>query len=248
LSDTSDSQIRCVLSEGLRRVPGSKTPRRRDVAASRGVALPFRVLSSELLAPVLVGCAPHALFAEALDSRVFTVPRFRSDLRQTENPLVGLCSPSEYAQALSGRLVPAEPVAEATPPLRFFPLQRFPVWSSGLMLEPSTAQAPASPGFLNLLTRSSAPYLPALFHAGSAHGVSPSELCSSCVAARRCRRPSPRDVGTAQPVLTTEPRARHRSELRYQSRATRTDCENLPHSPVFRGLIHTGVRHSRPAG
>jgi hypothetical protein len=138
--------------------------------------------------------------------------------------------------------------AETTPPLRFLPLKRFPAWSSGILPELSTARAPAPTGFLNLLTRSSAPYLPALFRAGSARGVSPSELSSSCAAVRRFRRPSPLDVGTAQPVLTTEPRAHHRSELRYQTRATRTDCENLPYSPVFRGLLHTGVRHSRPTG
>jgi hypothetical protein len=58
------------------------------------------------------------------------------------------------------------------------------------------ARPPTSPGFLNLLTLSSAPSLPALFHAGCAHGVRPSELCSSRAAVRRLQRLCPLDVGT----------------------------------------------------
>jgi hypothetical protein len=49
-------------------------------------------------------------------------------------------------------------------------------------------RAPASSGFLDLVTPSSAPRLLALFHARSAHGVCPSELCSSRAAVRRLRR------------------------------------------------------------
>jgi len=45
---------------------------------------------------------------------------------------------------------------------------------------------------------SSAPDLPALFRAGSAPGVRPSELCSSRAAARRLRRRCPLVVGTVR--------------------------------------------------
>jgi len=66
----------------------------------------------------------------------------------------------------------------AVPPLRFSPLQRLPARGSGNLVGLSTPDRLASSGFLNLLTPLSAPGLPALFHAGSARGVRPSELCS----------------------------------------------------------------------
>jgi len=47
------------------------------------------------------------------------------------------------------------------------------------------------------MASSSAPDLPALFHAGSAPGVHPSELCSFRAAARRLRRRCPLVVGTS---------------------------------------------------
>jgi hypothetical protein len=58
----------------------------------------------------------------------------------------------------------------------------------------------APSGFLDLSAPSSASSLPALFHAGSAHGVRPSERCSSRAAVRRLRRRCPPAVATtAQP-------------------------------------------------
>jgi hypothetical protein len=59
----------------------------------------------------------------------------------------------------------------AAPPLRFFPLQRLPAQGSGMKWPGLQTQPPAPSGFLNLLAPSSAPSLPALFHAGSALGV-----------------------------------------------------------------------------
>jgi hypothetical protein len=52
----------------------------------------------------------------------------------------------------------------------------------------------APSGFRNLLTPCSTPHLLALFHARSALGVPPPELCSSRAAVRRLRRRYPPDV------------------------------------------------------
>jgi hypothetical protein len=104
-------------------------------------------------------------------------------------PLMNFRSPSENSQVPSGRLSACDySLAPATAPsLEFAPLQRFPTWSSGMIGRPCLARPPASSGFLNLLTPSSAPRLPALFHAGSAHGVRPTKLSSS----RAACAPSP---------------------------------------------------------
>jgi len=55
--------------------------------------------------------------------------------------------------------------------LRFRPLQRFPARSSGMIWPGLHSRPPAPSGAHNLLAPSSAPSLPALFHAGSALGV-----------------------------------------------------------------------------
>jgi hypothetical protein len=66
--------------------------------------------------------------------------------------------------------------------------------------------------FSQPLDASTAPYLPALFHAGSAHGVRPSELCSSRAAVRRLRRPC---------LLAVWPLRELSSEARLPSQAPR---------------------------
>jgi hypothetical protein len=55
------------------------------------------------------------------------------------------------------------------------PYSVFPARGSGMSDRPCLSRSPAPSGFLNLLTLSSAPSLPALFHAGPAHGVHPTE-------------------------------------------------------------------------
>jgi len=67
--------------------------------------------------------------------------------------------------------------------LRLLPWDSFPfsvssTQSSSRSVSAYLTQTLASPGFLNLLTPSSTLCLLALFHASSAHGVFPSELCS----------------------------------------------------------------------
>jgi len=60
----------------------------------------------------------------------------------------------------------------AAPPLRFLPLQRLPRTEQRRKIGRACISRPPAPsGFLNLLTPSSAPSLPALFHAGSALGI-----------------------------------------------------------------------------
>jgi hypothetical protein len=65
------------------------------------------------------------------------------------------------------------------------------------------AQPPAPSGTHNLLAPSSALSLPALFHAGSALGTHPPELCSSRAAVRCFQRLSPPDVFTSSGFCST---------------------------------------------
>jgi hypothetical protein len=72
-------------------------------------------------------------------------------------------------------------------PLGFGPLQRLPDGGQPPVPGNPSPQLVASSGFRDLLTPCSAHHLPALFHAGPAPGVHPSEHCSS----PRSRTPSP---------------------------------------------------------
>jgi hypothetical protein len=97
------------------------------------------------------------------------------------DPLVGFGSSSEAAQAPSR--CPEPPVPRdarrpafavrqlAAPPLRFRPLQRLPSTEQRHEMVGIAPRPPAPSGYRNLLAPSSAPSLPALFHAGSALGV-----------------------------------------------------------------------------
>jgi len=76
----------------------------------------------------------------------------------------------------------------------WFPFSVFPTRGSGFMGRRFLVRPPASSGFRNLLTPSSAPSLPALFHTGPAPGVHPSEHCSSGAGERRLRRRYPLGV------------------------------------------------------
>jgi hypothetical protein len=130
------------------------------------------------------------------------------------------------------------------PPLEFSPLQRIPAWSSGLSDRVCLTRPPAPPGFLNLLTPSSAPRLPALFHAGSAHGVRPSKPSSSCAAwapspvlVPSCRSNTPPNLSESQP----------RRERRNAAPQPPLIWKG-PGAPLdFKALLHTRVRHCTPA-
>jgi hypothetical protein len=107
-------------------------------------------------------------------------------------------------------------------------------------------RTPAPPGSLNLLALRSAASLLALFHARSAHGVRPSELCSSRAAVRRLRRLCPPVVETllgpsrGPPSSSQAPKRRAKPDDPHDGLA-------IEAPPAFRALLHTRVRHSRPA-
>jgi hypothetical protein len=144
------------------------------------------------------------------------------------------------------RLRPKSLPKPPAPPVRFRPLQRVTIRGSGTKVaEHPRLDRPPPAGFLNLLASSSAPNLPALFHAGSAHGVHPSELCSFRAAARRLRRRCPLVVGMSfRPVRAAGGR---------RSAETRAGSAVVPigravETPLaYRALLHTKVRHPVPA-
>jgi hypothetical protein len=152
----------------------------------------------------------------ALDSRVFARSAIRLCRSKTEYPLLSFRPPSENAaqraaaaslsteidreNAGSSREVPS-PTASPRPGQRHEKVNEHP-----------TLDRPPPSGFLNLVASSSAPDLLALFHARSAPGVLPSELCSSRAAVRRFRRLCPPVVGTPfLPVRTLASRRERRS-------------------------------------
>jgi hypothetical protein len=98
---------------------------------------------------------------------------------------MGLCSPTECNKSLS-RLwckphMPRgtrNPLAKDCLPQSFVPYSVSPHRAAASVHGTPTSHAPASSGFHNLMTPSSAPSLLALFHARSTHGVSPSEHSS----------------------------------------------------------------------
>jgi hypothetical protein len=159
---------------GLRLVTESDRP-------SHEVTAPCRVSNRKTLAPLLLQRSPHALYPRELGYRVFTLRAPEKQLICSRDPLMGFGSPSEVAQAPSRRFeLPASrqfrrsrPIERrlAAPPLRSRPLQRLPARSSGMNGRDCVPGPPAPSGIHNLLAPSSAPSLPALFHAGSALGV-----------------------------------------------------------------------------
>lgn len=89
---------------------------------------------------------------------------------------------------------------DAVPPVRFLAPTAFSS-SRQRFCGPMTGFHHLAPsGFLNLLTLWSAQSLPALFRAGSALGVRPSELCSSRAGGFRLRIRCPRAVGCSVPM------------------------------------------------
>jgi hypothetical protein len=128
------------------------------------------------LASTLIGWMLPSCPRPKLGYRVFTGPGSRAHSeRKPGNPLMGLCSPTESSklERPPASSAPERVWTRAAPPMRFLPLQRLPARGSGIVGRVCLARPPAPPGFLNLLALRSAPSLPALFHAGSAHGVAP---------------------------------------------------------------------------
>jgi len=124
-----------------------------------------------------------------------------------------------------------------------------------MVAEHPALDRPPSPGFLNLVTSSSAVDLLALFHARSTHGVRPSERSSSRAAVRRLRRRCPLVVGTPpRPARTMVGSREHRSAapnlspLKWAGRRSVPRLQGFaPHEsppPRLDGLGRTGARSS----
>jgi len=171
--------------------------------------------------------------------------RFRKSEKRIRNSSHGLVLSFRDTQASSSRTSTRQ-AERAAPPLRFRPLQRIPARNKGWLDCPGMPlpERLAPPGFLNLLTPCSAPCLLAIFQTRSAHGVSPSELCSSRAAVHRLRRRYPHDVGT--PL-----HKRHRPRAPPRNRSSKTEASDLKRDTAngdlaYRVLLHTRVRHRKP--
>jgi len=187
---------------------------------SHEVAAPCRVFNLESLAPALVRRSPLALRRFRPGYRVFTfqVPRynrlFLGILSWASAPLQRLPKHLAAASRSWGLPKPRRPDELST-----FSSASLEVLTPSAFLCPGKrhpgqaylAQPPAPSGSHNLLTPSSAPSLPALFHAGSALGVHPPELCSSRAVVRCFQRRSPLGVPAAYRVLL-HARVRHSTQ------------------------------------
>jgi len=132
-----------------------------------------------------------------------------------------------------------------------FPLQRFSSPEQRLeLIGIAKFRSPAPSGFLNLLTPSSTPNLPALFHADPLLGLNPPELYSSHAAVRRLRRRYPHAVGpeTARSDSNASPSAINLgSNEGSDFRAKRSDKATFPDFRVFlRARVRHGQRRFRP--
>jgi hypothetical protein len=173
------------------------------------------------LAPVLVGCSPHALWL-APGSRVFADSGVREPLTRFSDILSWAYAPLQRPRAPSGRLDHRLPRGQTVqsnrlPSLRFSAPTAFPrsrQQHDGLVC----LTRPLAPsGFLNLSTLSSTASLPALFHAGSALGVLPFRaLLLPC-----SRSPSPASFPSCRCAnRPTEPSTRPRAPKRLLPRRT----------------------------
>jgi hypothetical protein len=107
----------------------------------------------------------------------------------------------------------------------------------------ATTQPPASSGFLNLLTLSSAPSLPALFHAGTTLGVVPYRAL--LLSRSGALSPAHLTLGplVQSPILPTQNLIR-RNQPRIKRRTSfHAKWKNEATIPDFRVLLHVRVRH-----
>jgi len=160
---------------------GRAQPVTRSSRSSREVAAPCRVFP-ETLAPLLVRRSPRALCRSRPGFRVFAFQDPEKQLAYSSGSSHGLrllfrgCPSTEPLHRALG-FPPALP--SAVKPSAFLqrlpqgsdPFSVFPAQGSGIAGRAFLTQPPAPSGSRNLLALSSAPSLPALFHAGSALGV-----------------------------------------------------------------------------
>lgn len=168
----------------------------RPQPAFRRVVPSFRVSIPEPLAPIL-GSAPPSC----------PHPCGRTP-RSSRSEVLGICKQSrgssrgltlsfkDRTRNRAASLYPRRSGSQRpAPSSRFHAPTALASPGSGIVGGLPTARQPAPSGFLNLLAPSSARSVPALFHASCAHGVHPSELCSSRAGDSRfrCRALLPSD-------------------------------------------------------
>jgi hypothetical protein len=229
--------LRPVLFGGFRKTRGFHRCKQRQ-SASPGVHLPFRVFRLRSARTRIGLGAPLMPFATRAGLQGHHALRHRSRLGLQ---LSSLGLPRSFRVRPRVERPPScpKPVRTAAPPLRFLPLQRIPVEGSGLSCPGvPRPRRHASPGFLNLLTPSSASDLPALFQTGSAPGVLPSEPSSSRAAARRLRRQCPPVVRNRRVNATVGVVAGAKDSAPIPSAA-----HVNPELPAFRALLRARVRH-----
>jgi len=215
----------CKTPDGTRSVTGPSP-------ASHGVTPLFRVLTRFALAPASVGCSPHVLgLRRTAGSSCAPDPeKLKSYSRY---PLVSLRPPSESSRCRAATTAPRD--RNRTSPKRLLPwgllpLQRVPAPGSGFV-----GLGLPSPNRLRLQVFSTSwrlhppERLPALFRAGSAHGVRPSKLCSSHAGERRLRRHCPPVV---QATLRTNPTV-HTKRKRPTRPAIREGAQSRPRLQGF---------------
>jgi hypothetical protein len=201
------------------RCAGRAPSRHRNGSDSRGVTRLFRVLKPAALASALASDAP--LLPSTVTGWTSGVSRPQAP-GQAEtgprHPLVSFRSPSEYYQATkrpcpilthttdTEASIRASQPATRLPPLRSWPLQRFPSWSSGSVCEDCHILVrAASSGFLNLLTLLIRPMTAGLVSCqfrswGSLSRASPFHAGGNCL---QCQ--SPRAVGNARQTMPQQP-------------------------------------------
>jgi len=174
-------------------------------------------------------------------------------VKQSRAPLMGFRSPTECTQGPSGRTCspPKRRVEGPTASLDVCSPTASPRAGQRPGRRVCLTRLPAPPGFLDLLALSSAPCLPALFHAGSAHGVRTPELCSSRAAVRRLRRPSLLAVGErchpTPPKASPGPKPRtHRARRRAHTSASTSRCCSTRESATRDGCLYQTRAHSSP--
>jgi hypothetical protein len=109
----------------------------------------------------------------------------------------------------------------------------------------ATTQPPASSGFLNLLTLSSAPNLPALFHAGTALGVTP--FRALLLSRSGTLSPAHLTLGSLvqPPILPTQNLPRRNQPRIKRRNSFHAKWKNEATIPDFRVLLHVRVRHGQ---
>jgi hypothetical protein len=160
--------------------------------ASHEVTAPYREITW-LLAPLSVQRSPHALSRKAARATGYSQNQAPETIANRLRILSWASAPPQRLQSTepppTTRVTPNSMMGRsqhhpAAPSVRFCPLQRVPTRSSGMIDRGCLPRSPAPSGVRNLLARSSAPSLLALFHARSALGdplqsfVPPEQPCA----------------------------------------------------------------------